>query len=143
MLESLRKLKDGHSISSLSLSTFSTPLKYFAAVLCGYSIDFSIYALLVSFGWSIYIGNFSGFCVGVVVNVILIRTYVFPDSRFKLSLDFGFSALALGIMFAAGMGALWIMVDLLHFNPYWSKLVTNGLTFVLNYAIRSIFFRKQ
>jgi len=46
-------------------------------------------------------------------------------------------------MFAAGMGVLWIMVDLLHANPYWAKLVTNGFTFVFNYVIRSIFFRKK
>lgn len=79
----------------------------------------------------------------MVVNVILIRVYVFPDNRFGLGADLGLSALALGLMFAAGMGVLWIMVDLLHTNPYWAKLVTNGLTFVFNYVIRSMFFRKK
>lgn len=139
----MKKLKDGHFISLPNLSTFSFPLKYFAAVFCGYAIDFSIYALLTYFYWSVYLANFVGFCAGFFVNIILIRTYVFPNSRFQLGIDFCLSALALGIMFVAGMGALWVLVDLLQLNPYWSKLGTNALTFVLNYAIRSVFFRKK
>ncbi len=139
----MKKLKDDHFISLPNLLTFSFPIKYFVAVLCGYAIDFSIFASLIYFDYPVYLANFAGFCVGLSVNVALIRTYVYPDNRFQFGIDFFLSALALGIMFFIGMGALWILVDLLQLNAYLSKLVTNALTFVLNYAIRTVFFRKR
>ncbi len=118
-------------------------LKYFIVVLCGYAIDFSIYALLIYFEWPIYKANFFGFIVGVFINVILIRFFVFPDNRFSIGIDLGLSVLTLGFMFIVGMLILWIMVDVFSFHPYGSKLFANGLTFMLNYIIRSVFFSKK
>lgn len=114
--------------------------KYFAVVLCGYVLDFSIYALLIYFDWPIYKANFFGFIVGVFINVILIRIFVFPDSRFSIGIDLGLSVLALGLMFIVGMLILWILVDVFGFHPYGSKLFANGLTFMLNYIFRLVFF---
>ena len=119
------------------------PLRYFVVAACGFCVDFSIYATLVAMGVSVYWANTAGFCVGANVNVILIRTFVFPDSRFRLGQDVLLTVAANGVILGLVMGVLWILVDALHINPYWAKLFTNGVTFVLNYATRAVFFRKK
>jgi putative flippase GtrA len=128
---------------SPKLSTFKAPLRYFVVAACGFCVDFSIYATFVAMGVSVYWANAAGFCVGAIVNVILIRAFVFPDSRFRLGQDVLLTVSANGAMLGLGMGVLWILVDALHLNPYWAKLFTNGVTFVLNYVTRAAFFRKQ
>jgi len=46
-------------------------------------------------------------------------------------------------MFALGMAVLWTLVELSAMNPYGAKLLTNGTTFVVNFVIRAVFFRKK
>ena len=137
------KLKDALFILSPKLSTFKAPLRYFVVVACGFSVDFLIYATLVAMGISVYWANAAGFCVGAIFNVILIRIFVFPESRFHLGQDLLLTVAFNGAMLGLGMALLWILVDVIHINPYWAKLFTNGVTFVLNYITRAIFFRKK
>jgi len=127
----------------LKLSTYKTPLRYFLVVVCGYCVDFVIYAALVSVGVSVYWANAAGFCVGSVVNTILIREFVFHDSRFSLATDLQLSFASNTVMFALGMAVLWTLVELSAMNPYGAKLLTNGTTFVVNFVIRAVFFRKK
>jgi putative flippase GtrA len=103
-------------------------------------MDFAVYLMLVPLGVSIYWANVAGFCLGSVVNVILIRKFVFPHSRFRLSTDLQLSVASNGLMFGLGMVALWALVELAQIDPYGAKLLTNGATFVLNYVIRALFF---
>lgn len=98
---------------------------------------------MVAMGGSAYLANAAGFCVGAIINVILIRIFVFPDSRFRLGSDIFLTIFANGAMLGLGMAILWIQIDVLSINPYWAKLVTNSLTFVLNYMTRLMFFRKK
>jgi putative flippase GtrA len=112
-------------------------------VACGFSVDFSIYATLVAMGISVYWANAAGFCVGAIFNVILIRTFVFRESRFHLGRDLLLTAPFNGVILGLGMAVLWVLVDVITINPYWAKLLTNGVTFVLNYITRAVFFRKK
>ena len=128
---------------SLKPSTFKAQFRYFVVAACGFCVDFAIYATLVAIGISVYWANAAGFCVGAIANVILIRAFVFMDSRFRLGQDVLLTVAANGAMLGLGMGVLWILVDALHVNPYWAKLFTNGATFVLNYVTRVVFFRKK
>lgn len=121
-------------------STYKAPLRYFLVVTGGFGVDFSLYAMLVAWGESVYAANLAGFCVGAAFNVLLIRRFVFPDSRFKFGADLLLTILANGTMLGVGMGVLWVLVEGLAMNPYLAKLVANGLTFVLNYATRATFF---
>lgn len=121
-------------------SIFKAPLRYFLVVTGGFGVDFTLYATLVAWGESVYLGNLAGFCVGAAFNVLLIRRFVFPDSRFKFGTDFALTLLANGTMLAVGMGILWVLVEKSAVNPYLAKLVANGLTFILNYATRATYF---
>ena len=125
------------------LITNKIPLRYFWAVVCGYCMDFAIYAAVVEVGISVYWANTTGFCVGSFVNVLLIRTFVFTDSRFRLGTDLQLSLASNGLMFGVGMSMLWGLVELAAMNPYGSKLLANGTTFFVNYMIRKVFFRMK
>lgn len=125
------------------LSTYKAPLRYFLVVLCGYCVDFAIYAALVNIGVTIYWSNAVGFCIGSIVNTILIREFVFRDSRFSLATDLQLSFASNIVMFTLGMAVLWILVGIGAMNPYAAKLLTNGTTFAANYIIRAVFFRKK
>lgn len=103
-------------------------------------MDYSLYATMVAWGESVYVANLAGFCVGAAFNVLLIRRFVFPDSRFEFGTDLLLTILANGTMLGVGMGLLWALVEELAVNPYLAKLLVNGLTFILNYVTRSIFF---
>lgn len=121
-------------------SIYKAPLRYFLVVTGGFGVDFALYATLVAWGESIYVANLAGFCVGAAFNVLLIRRFVFPHSRFKFGADLLLTILANGTMLGVGMGILWVLVDVWSVNPYLAKLVANGMTFVLNYATRATFF---
>jgi putative flippase GtrA len=139
----LKRLKAALSISLLKQLIFKVPVRYSLVAIVGFFIDFSIYASLVAMGSSVYLANTAGFCAGATLNVILIRTFVFPDSRFTLRSDVLLTMATNGAMFILGIGMLWVSVDLLSINPYFAKLLVNGVTFVLNYVVRIVFFRKK
>ena len=124
------------------LLTYNEPLGYFTVVVCGFCGDFLVYATLVSADVSIYIANVAGFFVGAVINVVLIRKYVFPNTRFRLVTDLPLTFAANGIMLGVGTGMLWVLVDFFGVNPYFAKLLSNGIRFFLNYTVRKIFFNK-
>lgn len=119
------------------------PLRYFWAVVCGYCLDFAIYATLVSVGVSVYFSNATGFCVGSVVNTILIREVVFQSNRFSLATDLQLSFISNTFMLILGMGLLWCLVELTAMNPYGAKLLANCMTFIANYAVRAIYFSRE
>jgi len=118
-------------------------LRYLIVATFGFCIDFLLYIALVAMGVSIYWANACGFCVGAAANVLLIRRFVFPDSRFRLSTDLPLTLAANGAMLGVGTGLLWVLVDALAVNPYAAKLAANGATFMLNYVTRTVFFRKK
>ncbi len=125
------------------LSAYKTPVRYFLVVLCGYSVDFLIYSFLVANGLAIYGANVAGFLVGSVVNVLLIRRFVFPESRFSLAVDLRLSFMSNVAMFGLGMLLLWALVVLVNMNPYVAKVIANGVTFLFNYLIRKFLFRRK
>ena len=119
--------------SRLKLFNGSAPFRYFIVAVAGFAIDFAIYASIVTSGQSIYLAHVTGFIVGGAVNVVLIRRFVFRDSRFTLLNDIFLTLVANGTMLFLGLAMLWFMVDHLFINPYWAKLIANGITFLLNY----------
>jgi putative flippase GtrA len=125
------------------MSRVKVPARYLIVMSCGYGIDFILYTALIAMGVSIYTANAVGFIVGTIVNVLLIRKFVFPDSRFRLRTDLPLTFIANGAMLFVGMTFLWLFVDILSINPYGAKLLANGITFILNYVTRAVFFRKK
>ena len=123
-------------------STYSAPLRYFAVVSGGFVVDFLTYSAIVASRGSIYWGNAAGFLLGAAFNVVLIRRYVFTNSRHSLPKDFLLTIAANGLMLLLGMGMLWFLVEHWSMNPYLAKLFANAVTFALNYVTRITFFTR-
>ncbi len=109
-------------------------------VLAGYSVDFSCYAVAVEAGVNVYTANVFAFCIGAVVNVLLLRKFVFTSPRFSFGKDVLYTWMSNGMMFVVGMAMFWILIELLYLNHYWAKLLSSGFTFVLNYLVRLRYF---
>jgi putative flippase GtrA len=106
-------------------------------------MDFAIYAAFVGQGGSVYWGNIVAFCAGTVFNVMMIRAFVFPDSRFRLTTDLQLTLLMNGLVFWLGMAILWILIELVTMSHLTAKLLANGLTLIANYVTRTMFFGKR
>lgn len=117
-------------------------LKYFSVVVCGYLVDLAIFILLIESGWSIYLANCAGFVVGSICNVILIRLYVFSDSRFELLHDLGYSLISNTLILFVGLAMLWLLVEQFNWTAIVAKVTANGLTFFINFIIRKQLFSR-
>ena len=102
-----------------------------------------MFAVVIGGGGSIYLANLGGFCVGATINVLLIRRYVFQQTRFKLGVDLAMTWVSNGAVLGIGTFALWFLVDVVGINTYWAKFISNVLTFVVNYIIRITIFRLE
>lgn len=123
--------------------TSKTPLRYFVAVCGGFAIDFLVYSILVAAGGSIYWANATAFCIGSALNVVLIRRFVFANSRHSLPKDILLTIAANGfVVFVFGTAMLWFLVEQWATNPYLAKLVASALTFAMNYFTRVTFFTR-
>lgn len=118
-------------------------IQYFIIVLIGYLIDFSIYAFLIGIKFNIYLANLCGFCLGSITNVILIRSFVFKNPIYTLWKDLIYSLTTNSLMLFLGFVFLYLCISSFEINPYISKIISNGLTFFLNYFIRKIYFHKD
>ncbi len=116
--------------------------KYFLVALCGYAVNFLIYIAMVSANGSVYLANATGFCVGAVLNVLLIRAYVFAGSKFRVGVDIFLTILANGAMLGVGMLVLLVQIGILGVNLSWAKLVTGSLTFFQTFRPVTFFQRK-
>lgn len=126
--------------SKQSMSSPGSFVRYFLVAGVGFLLDFLVFVSILANSGFIYLANLGGFCVGAATNVLLIRRYVFPRPRFRLGFDIAMTWVSNGAMLALGMLILWLMADVAGFSPYWSKIISNGLTFVLNYITRITIF---
>ena len=129
-------------MSFLKLLRRSRFLIYCVIVALVFGIDFAIYSALVLADFSIYLANIVAFLVGTTINVLLIRRFVITRNRFELSTDLVVSMAVYTAMMLFGLGLLWLFVEGAGINVYAAKLVSNGITFLANYAVRLRFFSR-
>ena len=115
-------------------------LKYFSAVVCGYLVDRNIHFAdreqLV-----IYLANCLSFVVRSICNVMLIRLYVFSDSRFELLHDLGYSLISNTLILFVGLAMLWLLVEQFNWTAIVAKVTANGLTFHKLHNPKAIIFQ--
>lgn len=126
--------------SSLAQIWGLPPVRYFTVALIGFAVDFFAYALVLKATNQLALSHVTGFVIGGSLNVLLIRSLVFRDSRFSLHKDIALTLGANGLMMLLGLALLWALVHLASMEPHLAKLMTNGTTFSLNYVTRKLFF---
>ena len=106
-------------------------------------LDFSIYSLGVIIGFSIYLANIAAFIIGTTCNILLFRTLLRSKNRYSLSTDLGISFAFYAAILGTGTLLIWLLVEIAGQNIFISKIVSNGITFMINYLARIAFFQDK
>lgn len=123
---------------------FLLKLKYATASATATSVDYLLYFLLYSSGLPKTTANFISYPVGVVVNFLLQKKYIFSMTR-RLRTTF-----ALAMLVSAGGWAInatlfyfFMKIPLLETYHWFTKILVNAIIFFYNfYGKRYVFERK-
>lgn len=129
-------------MSWLKRLTSINVLKYIAIMIVGFACDLILFAILTSHEVSVIISGVLSFIFGTFVNLVLLRSILFHSSNLSFANDFILTILSNGLIFNIGLFLLWYMTSYLLYDPIISKVISNLLTFLLNYIIRIIFFER-
>lgn len=118
-------------------------VRYSIVVGVVFVIDLGVFWALVKFGFSVYISNAIAFFIGTLINILLFRRVVFSQNRFSLLRDIVLSLCVYAMVFALGMGLLWVFFSVVGLGEIPAKVLANGFTFVVNYLIRALLFTRS
>jgi putative flippase GtrA len=93
------------------------------------ALDYAVFAgLLLAFPGQHLAANLAGKLAGAAIGFVLHRNFTFAGQRRDALGRQAFSyALLLGFNLGLGSGLLWLLVDGLHLNPWWSRLFVDGV----------------
>ena len=113
-------------------------VKYSVVGGIAFLIDFSVFYMAVTFveiGY--FVSGIYGFVVGVFVNFVLARKYVFYDcSKVKGTVEF------FGVYFISGVGlfihqlTIYMLVEFAGSDVYIAKILASIIVLLWNYSIR-------
>jgi putative flippase GtrA len=112
---------------------------YFSVALIGYGVDISIYLMLLELNFDVYISFILALAIGLSVNVVLLRRF-FKKGRFGILKDIWLTLVANGLVLVFGFGLYAGLMTFFEIGPLISKLVSNAVTFALNFILRKKIF---
>jgi putative flippase GtrA len=113
--------------------------KYFLIVCAGYAVDLGSYVAMTGAGVPLYVAYLASFAIGTVCNVLLLRRF-FAAGRLPLAKDLALSLASNGIVILLAMGIYAALMQLLGMHHVLAKVLSNGFSFLVNYAVRRKFF---
>jgi len=118
----------------------STPIaKYFWIVVVGYAVDLGSYIGMVEAGLHLYLAYLASFALGNTCNVLLLRKF-FAAGRHPFAKDLALSMASTGIVILLAMGIYIALMQLLGVHHLVAKVLSNGVSFLVNYYLRRRFF---
>lgn len=112
---------------------------YFGLICAGYATDLIAYMFLVDLGFNLYVAYLASFVVGTTCNVALLRRF-FAAPRFSFGKDLTLTLGSNGLIVVLMLGLYTVLMKLLGMPHLLAKIVSNGVSFMLNYATRRRFF---
>lgn len=126
-----------------SLRICAEILRFSAASLAGFAVDYTLYALLLPITGSLALANVGARCVSAFVNFTLNRKFVFGSRDDLLRSALSYGALAAGIL-AGNTLVLSFLVNRAGMNPLPAKLLTEVFFFTVSYLVQKfVIFRKK
>ncbi|MFD0769950.1 GtrA family protein [Bacillus sp. CGMCC 1.60114] len=114
-------------------------VKYLFASIFAFIIDFSISMLCYYiFHYSYLVSSNIGVMISAVFHYILCTRYVFLTKTNSYTGSVYLLTFMMGIFFANSI--LWISYDVLHISFEYSKVISVGGSFFLNYSVRNVLF---
>ena len=108
---------------------------YFFIALIGYGVDVSVYLMLLKINLDEYSSYILALAVGLSFNVVLLRRF-FKKGRFSLIKDIWLTFIANGAILLFGFGFYIGLLTFFEMGSLQSKLISNSITFILNFIIR-------
>lgn len=127
-------------LKSLKISEFFI---YSIIVIGVFFLDFTVYFALAINGFSIYFANAIAFVIGTIFNILLFRNFLGGKNRFSLSKDLFISLVFYMAILGTGTLMIWSLVEIAGQNIFVSKIIANGITFIINYLARIAFFQRN
>ena len=113
--------------------------QYFWIVCAGYAVDLGSYVAMTEAGVHLYLAYLLSFAIGTVCNVLLLRRF-FAAGRLPLAKDLALSLASNGVVILLAMGIYAALMQALGMHHVIAKLLSNGFSFLVNYAVRRKFF---
>jgi len=113
--------------------------QYFWIVVVGYAVDLGSYLLMAEAGLHLYLAYLASFALGNTCNVLLLRRF-FAAGRHPIAKDLALSMASNGIVIALAMGIYVALMQLAGVHHVIAKILSNGFSFVVNYAVRRRYF---
>ena len=105
----------------------------------GYLFDIAVFSSLIFIELDSIIAYIISFLFGTIVNVVLLRKY-FMAAKFRILTDVLLTLAANSTVMLIGLGVFTISSYILGINVILSKILSNMLTFTVNYYTRKVYF---
>ncbi len=127
-----------------SARVYGEILKFSAASLVSFLLDYGLFSLLSALGGAVTVSNLGARLVSGIANYSLNRRLVFESKAGLGRSGLQYVLLAAAIL-AVNTLALWLLVTLLGWNRYLAKLLVELLLFAVSYVVqkRWIFHRRE
>lgn len=124
----------------LKKSLISKPTTIYISVMAvGYLFDIAVFSSLIFIELDSIIAYIISFLFGTIVNVVLLRKY-FMAAKFRILTDVLLTLAANSTVMLIGLGVFTISSYILGINVILSKILSNMLTFTVNYYTRKVYF---
>ena len=126
-----------------SIRIYKEILKFSAASLASFAVDYSLYCLLSALTGAVVSANVLARIISGSFNYTLNRKLVFESKAGIARSLLQYAALACGIL-AVNTLCLWVLVTVLGANRYTAKLLVEAVLFVISYFVQKRWiFRKK
>lgn len=114
-------------------------IKYFIASIISLAVDTAVYLALGKALHNYLVSACIGYTIGLVVNYILSIKWVFSYRKIKkYHIEFGVFAVIGFLGLAVNEAAIYIGLFVMALNPFWSKMMAAGLSFLCNFGARKL-----
>ena len=123
---------------------FLLKTKFATTSLIATSVEYALYAIFTGMGLEIRPAHICSFVIGVMVNFLLQKRYVFQLKR-RLNVAFlGAMAVSLGGIFLnLAIWSLLVRFPFFEHNHYFAKLGATGMLFFYNFYMKRFVFEKK
>ena len=116
-------------------------IKYFGVGLLAAVVNItSLYILSSIFLINYLLANIISFILGLIINYLLSKKYVFKDKSLNKILEF----IIYGVIGVIGLGidtlCLWLFTEKVNFYYMISKIISTGITFIWNFLARKLLY---
>ena len=126
-------------MSSLKPATSRPIAQYFWIVCMGYAVDLGSYIGMAEAGLHLYLAYLASFALGTICNVLLLRRF-FAAGRHPFGKDLALTMASNGIVILLAMGIYIALMQLLGVHHVIAKILSNGVSFLVNYYVRRRYF---